>query len=1232
MAQQVTNANDNGPGSLRAAIANAAPGDVITFAPTLRNQAIQLDSALIIGQDLTLIGPDAELDSTLQLRGDATQGQGIFTVNAGVRFRVERLALVQGIRFGAGGAVWANGAQQVVVRTCRFTACLSLPNLGLASRGGAVFLANSVETDSILHCQFSSNEATWGGDVYANGSWYVSHCRAVGNFLFGDSGNSLVPRGGSFYNAGTLHLRHTSVEEGRAITEAPADSMLGNLAQGVGLYNAAGAQARLDTCQWLGLSCDQGAGVAVFNATAARLQATGCRFQGNTADVAFGLGGAIYCDSASTLQLDACLLDDNSLPQGRGGALYLAAAVRAELVNCTFTQNYAGNPGRGGAIYHDSDSTVRLVHCTVVRNRTDTRDSSSGGGMYLTARALAVLSHCLFASNTGTDFDIGLVDQTSRLVSAGYNLIDRTAWDTQPQFPAATDQIALGLGSTRLEPLQQYGGILPMVGLGTFSVAVDVGDPNDTLLTDARGLPRRGRSDIGAYERQEVEIQAPEAVLCPNSDTVTLGPLVIRDETGGAILPGEDQVLILLLPEGVEFVPGEGIPFELGSGTSLIGGLINSEVVIVIYDRDTTLGEQGFLIDSLRVFANGDRVSDTLVMTRFSGTVRMLGNELADTLATDTGLQVLRPQVHARFVLGAGPKPIPTFDATNTCRGDSILLTSRNAGAGTLAYWRWRDENGIRLGQGPTLRLASDSLPRFFYPTLTTGPDSLCAVDTTQEVIISPRETLTADPTLYDFDGAESLWIQGAPDQRWSWERQTPVGRQLDGAPSPPNAWVTALQGDSSRYDTGEFSFVVSPCFDLTRLTRPMVSLDLNYDLDPDFHGVALQYTLDDGANWRTLGTPTGATTSTGLNWYAPNGIFVSLGDADGRRFGWSGSSQGWQRSALRLDERLGDTLTSLQLRIVLESDANMEQPYEGFAFDNFYLGDRQDFVLVEAFAQGQDTPQVAEALRQDVVWVTYDQSDPRYDLAARGLYYGNDGGPLRIADGRLLSADTATQQIRLASLKTAAFDIAIDSLTARVRIRPLTNVAEPLQVFVTTLEPRAFPIPGLATYDAVNMLPSPAGRSFPEGMEADLVYLTTAHQDSALYPIPADAPLGAEAQVLVVVQHALTREVLQVHLAPAPAASRGARLGRPAPAPEALGLRFYPNPTPDWLYVRLPVVPENAPRWALYDLSGRQMDQGPLKAGQALGRLSLRAYPPGSYLLRVAAAGQQWEQVVQRR
>ena len=54
----VTNGNDHGPGSLRQAIIDAAPGDTINFAPNVTTVNLTSDE-LVIDKNLTIAGPFA---------------------------------------------------------------------------------------------------------------------------------------------------------------------------------------------------------------------------------------------------------------------------------------------------------------------------------------------------------------------------------------------------------------------------------------------------------------------------------------------------------------------------------------------------------------------------------------------------------------------------------------------------------------------------------------------------------------------------------------------------------------------------------------------------------------------------------------------------------------------------------------------------------------------------------------------------------------------------------------------------------------------------------------------------------------------------------------------------------------------------------------------------------------------------------------------------------------------
>ena len=97
--------------------------------------------------------------------------------------------------------------------------------------------------------------------------------------------------------------------------------------------------------------------------------------------------------------------------------------------------------------------------------------------------------------------------------------------------------------------------------------------------------------------------------------------------------------------------------------------------------------------------------------------------------------------------------------------------------------------------------------------------------------------------------------------QNNSWQWGKPAKTIIHKAANGSNAWVTNLTGN---YNDNEYSYLYSPCFDLTGLTKPVLSFSHIFqtedDCNCDFHWV--EYSLDDSV-WTILGNAT-----TGVNWY----------------------------------------------------------------------------------------------------------------------------------------------------------------------------------------------------------------------------------------------------------------------------------------------------------------------------------------------------------------------------
>ncbi|WNJ21628.1 GEVED domain-containing protein [Pontibacter sp. G13] len=191
----------------------------------------------------------------------------------------------------------------------------------------------------------------------------------------------------------------------------------------------------------------------------------------------------------------------------------------------------------------------------------------------------------------------------------------------------------------------------------------------------------------------------------------------------------------------------------------------------------------------------------------------------------------------------------------------------------------------------------------------------------TYEVVSVP--TISNYPYVQDFEnGAEGWLSDGSPS---SWEIGTPGGQFIQGAASGVNAWVT---GDSSDYYTSEQSAVISPCFDFTALTNPVIDLMINYETFFG-DGAVLQSSIDGGTTWQNVGSVGDA-----VNWF--NTANMS-GNPGGQGDGWYDNSGGWIKASHDLTGLGGQA--SVKLRVAFGS--NTFSQTEGFAFDDVVIYDR---------------------------------------------------------------------------------------------------------------------------------------------------------------------------------------------------------------------------------------------------------------------------------------------------
>lgn len=172
----VTNTNDSGPGSLRQAIADAAPGDTISF-DLPANSTITLSSELSIYKNLTINGPGASL---LTISGN----NAVRILNIGATVNISGLTLTAGYNpSGQGGAIYMNDVNSKLFLD------RSVVSNSHAGNGGGIYswIGSTIKvTNSTISGNTSSGS---GGGIYLhNGTNTISNSLIVGNTSGGAGG------------------------------------------------------------------------------------------------------------------------------------------------------------------------------------------------------------------------------------------------------------------------------------------------------------------------------------------------------------------------------------------------------------------------------------------------------------------------------------------------------------------------------------------------------------------------------------------------------------------------------------------------------------------------------------------------------------------------------------------------------------------------------------------------------------------------------------------------------------------------------------------------------------------------------------------------------------------------------------------------------------------------------------------------------------------------------------
>lgn len=270
-----------------------------------------------------------------------------------------------------------------------------------------------------------------------------------------------------------------------------------------------------------------------------------------------------------------------------------------------------------------------------------------------------------------------------------------------------------------------------------------------------------------------------------------------------------------------------------------------------------------------------------------------LGNQVPLTIKIRNGVNQTVQNIKASYSLNGGP--VESNLIASIAGKDTLLFTFSSfldlstIGAHTLSVW---------------IEAPDDSYPL---------NDSLLNYQFYNQSLISNF------PYLEDFENGDGgFYTVGYPSS--SWEYGNPASNKINRAASGTKAWKTNLTGN---YNDQEIAYLYSPCFDISTLQQPQLSLSIATDIEEPSNGnlwdhAYVEYTTN-GKDWIKL-----LSNGNSYQWYDNENYEV-----------WANLNRTyWHVATAELPQVAGP----IAFRFVMKSD--QASNFEGMAIDDIHIYD----------------------------------------------------------------------------------------------------------------------------------------------------------------------------------------------------------------------------------------------------------------------------------------------------
>ncbi|MEL7472133.1 MAG: right-handed parallel beta-helix repeat-containing protein [Planctomycetota bacterium] len=621
----VTNAGDDGSGSLRDALAQAnadAAADIIEFDPSLDGSTITLTRELFFVHDTTISGLGRP---NLTISGD--RATRVFSNGDGATVVIEGLSIMNGVAFGSGGGgAVLNSVGMMTLRDVsilqnssdfgggvRNRATMVIEDADIivnnaSRRGGGI--DNESGSLTIRDSTISANEANGvsgiGGGIYndavldlTNVDFFFNKAGFSGGGVYHNINSELTVSGGEItsnsavFGGGGLYALSDAELDGVLVTDnevTGADSIGGGILMSASRLTLSNSMV-VDN-KAIGMGTPRGGGVYLVGGGA---QITESQFTGNTAFEGAGLyfGGG---SGQSGVAIEDSRIAGNTA-SGVGGGLYAndaSVTIRRTLVELNAAENGGGIAQRIDGSMLVFDSTIRSNTATVTGGGAFSRDdtflsltrssisgnhASAGGGIW--AGGQFDLSNSTVSGNTARLEGGGV-----RLVGANSTIRNSTVAENRSDSEdgGATNAIGGGL-SVALGTLSVFSSIVAGNFRGTGAAPNEVSNTNINVFF-SNSLIGDAQTSGGAEAGVNGNIVGADARLGPLSDNG--GPTLthaLSDRSPAIDAGGPNGAFLESDQRGLPFVREHNGAMDIGAFE------FHPEALVVDTAQDQTPGD-----------------------------------------------------------------------------------------------------------------------------------------------------------------------------------------------------------------------------------------------------------------------------------------------------------------------------------------------------------------------------------------------------------------------------------------------------------------------------------------------------------------------------------------------------------------------------------------------------------------------------------------------------------------